>query len=193
MNKKKLVSIPIQILGLLLTASNNHLAQSGIWVDVPFVRQEKNLCGAACISMVMYYWSGVTRTAHSTDDLNAREIGKTLYSKAAGGIFGKDMERYFKAQGFQTFVFKGEWGDLEHHLSKGRPLIVGLEVNGRGAPSHYVVVTGLDPQNGFVLTNDPSQRKLLKMSRASFEKAWGQTNYWTLLAIPSSSPTKALH
>jgi predicted double-glycine peptidase len=177
---------------LLLTWINTPVAREGVWIDVPFVKQEKNRCGAACISMVMQYWSALSNAVYAPASLSAIEIGKALYSEAVGGIFGKDMERYFKKQGYQTFVFKGEWPDLEQHLSKGRPVIVGLEVNGRGALSHYVVVTGLDPQNGFVLMNDPAQRKLLKMSRASFEKAWEQTTHWTLLAVPSSSPTKAL-
>src|SRR4029077_18169216 len=28
----------------------------GVWVDVPFIRQEKDGCGAASIAMVMQYW-----------------------------------------------------------------------------------------------------------------------------------------
>jgi len=29
---------------------------SGIWLDIPFVKQEKDGCGAASIAMVMQYW-----------------------------------------------------------------------------------------------------------------------------------------
>ena len=29
---------------------------SGVWLDVPFVKQEKNGCGAASIAMVMQFW-----------------------------------------------------------------------------------------------------------------------------------------
>ena len=28
----------------------------GVWLDVPFVKQEKDGCGAASIAMVMQYW-----------------------------------------------------------------------------------------------------------------------------------------
>ena len=192
MNKKRLIPISIQIFSLLLTTAFNQLAQSGIWLDVPFVKQEKNLCGVACVLMVMQYWSGASSGARLPENSRMAESGKPLYSKAAGGVFGRDMERYFKQQGFQAFVFKGDWADLEHHLSMGRPLIACLEAGRKGTPFHYVVVAGLDPQNGFVLLNDPAQRKLLKMSRSSFERAWGQTTHWTLLAVPQSSTIHAL-
>src|ERR1700733_7458123 len=29
---------------------------AGVWLDVPFVKQDKNACGAASIAMVMRYW-----------------------------------------------------------------------------------------------------------------------------------------
>ncbi|PYU98718.1 MAG: hypothetical protein DMG26_17970, partial [Acidobacteria bacterium] len=65
---------------------------------------------------------------------------------------------------------------------KGRPLIVCLRENSR--PPHYVVVTGLDGQQGFVLVNDPARRKLLKLDRTGFEEGWSATQNWTLLALP---------
>jgi ABC-type bacteriocin/lantibiotic exporter with double-glycine peptidase domain len=176
------VAVLAMLLGLL--------AQSGIWLDVPFVKQEKYLCGAACISMVMQYWAKSDQVSESSElarpknvpDIN--EIGQAVYSKAAKGIFGKDMQRYFHEHGFQTFTFKGEWVDFVNHLSKGRPLIVCLKLNEESSPFHYVVVTGLDQQQSLILINDPAQRKLLKVGRAGFEKAWNLTSNWTLLAIP---------
>jgi ABC-type bacteriocin/lantibiotic exporter with double-glycine peptidase domain len=143
--------------------------------------------------MVMQYWAKSDQGSESSElarpknvpDIN--EIGQAVYSKAAKGIFGKDMQRYFHEHGFQTFTFKGEWVDFVNHLSKGRPLIVCLKLNEESSPFHYVVVTGLDQQQSLVLINDPAQRKLLKISRAGFEKAWNSTRNWTLLALPQDS------
>jgi predicted double-glycine peptidase len=90
------------------------------------------------------------------------------------------MERYFEQSGFRAFVFKGEWADLGHHLARGRPLIVALR---EPRSDHYVVLTGLDGRE-VVLVNDPAQRKLLKVDRASFERAWKGTGNWTLMAVP---------
>jgi predicted double-glycine peptidase len=149
-------------------------ATGGIWLDVPYVRQEKNGCGAASIAMVMQYWIG-------KDAPDPHTIRKLLYSPRAEGIFASDMERYFREKGFQVFAFRGEWADLEQHIGKGRPLIVCLK---QGAPLHYVVVAGVD--GSFVLLNDPARRKLLKLDRAGFERDW--KDRWTLLAVPRQAP-----
>ena len=156
---------------------------SGVWLDVPFVSQEKDGCGAASVAMVMQYWFKRQDRADS-EKVDAAEIHRALYASGARGVYASAMERYFKHRGFNTFAFRGEWEDLLNHLRKGRPLIVALKPSEAGAPLHYVVVAGLDPQAGLVLLNDPAQRKLLKQDRADFEKQWSGANSWTLLALP---------
>jgi len=155
----------------------------GVWLDVPFVRQEKDGCGAASISMVMQYWDRTKSQAPSAQT-DPRAIQQALYSREAKGIFSSAMQRYFEQVGFRTFSFRGEWADLKDHLSKGRPLIVCLKGPGRRDPLHYVVVTGLDWQHDLVFLNDPAQRKLLRKDRAEFEKGWRAAGNWTLLALP---------
>lgn len=158
-------------------------APPGIWLDVPFVRQQKNGCGAACISMVMQYWlKKAKRSLPASSD--ARQIQRTLYNRKAKGIEAVEMQRYFRENGYRVFVFRADWSDLKDHLSKGRPLIVCLAGPGRRDPLHYVVVVGLDWQEQVVLVNDPAQRKLLKMDRTDFEKRWKVMGRWTLLALP---------
>jgi tetratricopeptide (TPR) repeat protein len=158
-------------LSLLLTF------QQALWIDVPFIQQDKNGCGSASIWMVMMYWQ-------PDAVVNVDEIQRQLYSQEAGGIHAKDMARYFESQGYRTFAFQGDWADLKEHVSKGRPLIVCLERNRSGVPLHYVVVAGVDDIQNLVLVNDPAQRKLLSMSRVEFEQAWRATGNWTLLAVP---------
>ena len=156
---------------------------SGVWLDVPFVKQEKDGCGAASVAMVMQYW--FKRQGRADDaSVDAAEIYRALYEPDARGVYASAMERYFKQRGFNTFAFRGEWEDLQNHLRKGRPLIVALKPPEAGAPLHYVVVAGLDPPAGLVLLNDPARRKLLKQDRADFEKQWSGVNKWTLLALP---------
>lgn len=154
-------------------------AQSGLWLDVPFVKQDQQACGAASVAMVMQYWQ---RQQGQPAAANAREIQRALYSREGRGIYAADLERYLREQGFQTFAFQGAWEDLREQLEKGRPLIVAL---GTGRDDlHYVVVTGLDWRQNVVLKNDPAERKLLKQSRASFEKEWTAAANWMLLAVP---------
>jgi predicted double-glycine peptidase len=155
----------------------------GVWLDVPFVKQEKDGCGAASIAMVMRYWQQ-QRSQPASPDADAIRIQHLLYSAKARGIYASDMERYFRERGFRTFTIRGEWEDLKQHLDKGRPLIVALKPEGGRAPLHYVVVTGLDQQ--VVMVNDPAQRKLLKQDRSSFERQWSAADKWTLLALPQT-------
>ncbi len=156
----------------------------GVWLDVPFVKQEKDGCGAASIAMVMQYWQRQQGGGSASQDSDAIQIQHVLYSAKARGIYASDMERYFREKGFRTFTIRGEWEDLKQHLDKGRPLIVALKPAGGVTPLHYVVVTGLDQEQGIVMVNDPAQRKLLKQDRSAFEQEWSAAGKWTLLALP---------
>jgi uncharacterized protein YvpB len=161
----------------------------GVWLDVPFVKQEKDGCGAASIAMVMQYWQA-QQGQPANDSSDAPQIQRTLYSAAAHGIFASDMERYFQENRFRTFTIRGEWEDLKQHLDKGRPLIVALKPvplkPASGGALHYVVVTGLGPE--MVMVNDPAQRKLLQQDRPSFEREWSAAGKWTLLVLPQTQP-----
>jgi predicted double-glycine peptidase len=169
--------IALLCLGGLLSASG----PPGIWLDVPFIKQKKDGCGAASVAMVMQYW--LQKEGHPAgESADPAHIQNTLYSRHARGIYGSVMGNYFREHNFRSFTFQGKWSDLEQHLIKGRPLIVMLKP-GHHAPPHYVVITGLDPSHGLVLVNDPAARKLLKLDRASFEKSWNAVGNWTLLAV----------
>jgi hypothetical protein len=152
-------------------------AAGGLWLDVPFVHQEKNGCGSASVWMLLQYWK-------APDTPRVEEIQRALYSKDARGIYARDMERYLQTRGFRTVAFKGEWEDLAAHVAKGRPLIVCLERNALGVPLHYVVVVGIAADEQLVWMNDPAERKLLPVRRSEFEKQWSATGNWTLLALP---------
>ncbi len=152
---------------------------AGVWLDVPFVSQEKNGCGAASIAMVMRYWQHQKGQPETADAL---EIQRVLYSPSAHGIHATDLEQYLRQHGFQTFAVKGQWQDLKQHLEKGRPLIVALKA--RRNDLHYVVVTGLDWQRNLVIKHDPSARQLIKQHLADFEREWKAAGNWMLLAVP---------
>jgi ABC-type bacteriocin/lantibiotic exporter with double-glycine peptidase domain len=155
----------------------------GVWLDVPFIKQDNNSCGAASIAMVMQYWQ---RQQAGADDpgSNPLAIQQALYSNDAHGIYASSVERYFQQHGFRTFTFHGKWDDLKQHLEKGRPLLVALKPRPAETSLHYLVVVGLDWEQHTVIVNDPAQRKLLKEDRSRFEKEWNAVGNWTLLAIP---------
>jgi len=173
------------MLGVCLCLSGflSAAAPPGIWLDVPFVQQEKDGCGSASIAMVMQYWLKSEAESAKTN-ADAIHIQQVLYSRQAHGIYASQMQQYFQEQGFQTYAFRGDWSDLKQHLEKGRPLIVALKPASGEAPLHYVVVAGLDWDQNLVLVNDPAQRKLLKQDRSSFEQKWSAAHKWTLLTLP---------
>lgn len=156
-----------------------------MWIDVPFVAQPRDGCGAASLSMVMQYWAA-KQGGTSPKDSDAERIQHELYSKSEHGISAERMSGYLRQHGFQAFAFPGKWNDLEEQIAKGRPLIVALRPEGQ-TDLHYVVIDGIDPQKGLVTMNDPAVRKLLNEERARFEKEWSATHNWTLLAVPAPS------
>jgi len=156
-----------------------------LWLDVPFVAQTKDGCGAASVAMVMQYWEHQQGQAlRSAAD--PAEIFHALYSETAHGIYATAMARYFEVNGFRAFAFAANWMDIERQLHYGRSLIVALKA-GSGSSLHYVVVAGLDQPQQLVLVNDPAQRKLLKEDRAEFDREWKAAGNWALLAVPEAS------
>jgi ABC-type bacteriocin/lantibiotic exporter with double-glycine peptidase domain len=180
-----MISSVTQFVLLLCLAVGALYAESppAIWVDVPFVKQEQNGCGAASIAMVMQYWH--TQDPRAVDEnIDPAQIQRDLYSRRARGIYASDAQHYFEQHGFRTFVFRGEWRQLRGHLEKGRPLIAALKPTHGGGALHYVVVVGVDSEQALVLVNDPAERKLLKRDRSDFEGEWSGAGNWTMLALP---------
>ncbi len=154
-----------------------------IWIDVPYVHQPRDGCGAASLSMVMQYWAH--QQGHPASPASdVATIQRELYDPAAHGILASSMQSYLRDQGYLAFPLNGHWSDLEAQVQKGRPLIVALRPQGQ-RELHYVVVDGIDPARGLVTMNDPALRKMLSQERAPFEKDWSATNHWMLLAVPA--------
>ena len=153
------------------------------WIDVPFVAQPREGCGAASLSMVMQYWAAKLGNAASADS-GVDQIQHQLYSRSEHGIPAEQMGEYLRQHGYQAFAFPGKWSDIEEQIAKGRPLIVALKPEGQ-SELHYVVIDGVDTARGLVTMNDPAVRKLLNEEKSRFEKEWSATHNWTLLAVPA--------
>jgi len=183
MPSKRLIAAISFAVGFLCAAA---LAadSSNLWLDVPFVEQTKDGCGAASIAMVMQYWEHQQGQPVSVG-AEPSQIFHALYSDTAHGIYASAMARYFQSKGFRAFAFAADWMDIERQLHYGRPLIVALKPDA-GPALHYVVVAGLDQPQQLVLVNDPAQRKLLKEDQTEFEREWKAAGNWALLAVPET-------
>jgi len=175
------VTAKLLLIAALATGAS---AEDAIWIDVPFVAQPREGCGAASLAMVIQYWE--RQLGHATSQISdANYIQRVMYSPGAHGIYASDLESYLRQHGFRSYAFRGDLELLRQHLAKGRPLIVALKPS-RQSLLHYVVVDGIELSQGTVSVNDPAQRKLLKMESSRFEHAWLGTRNWTLLALPQS-------
>jgi len=150
-------------------------------LDVPFFSQQKNGCGAASIAMTIRYWAnqpGQTIAAPS-----AEQVYQRLIDPERKGILLADMKRYLEELGFRAFTLRGQWSDLEEHLAKGRPVVVGLKKN-RARQLHFAVVIGTEGNQ--VWLNDPTRKKASRVKMADFIRQWDLGERWMLLSAPAS-------
>src|SRR5437588_12700940 len=91
----KRLAIVLCLSGLLFAAG-----PPGVWLDVPFVKQPKEGCGAASIAMVMQYWSQQQKMNAPVADVS--QIQQELHSFEGHGIYASDVSRYFLEHGFRV-------------------------------------------------------------------------------------------
>ena len=140
---------------LRVSLSADSGAKPGFWIDVPFVRQAKNLCGAASVSMVLQYWHKASPAGGS---IEVPFFSRHCRGSRFVGIEGRTRQPDERLSGLDWvsgLCFQGSLGGYRSHISKGRPLIAAL--GNRGALDHYVVVTGWNNPENVVLVNDPAQ------------------------------------
>ncbi len=154
------------------------------WLDVPFVAQTTDGCGAASLAMVMRYWQ---REQHQPMTVDPVRLQEQMYSRHAHGIYASRMVDQLRRSGFAAYPFHGQWSDLEHHIALGRPLLLAVRDGGAHGPLHYVVAVGVGADA--VYLNDPARQRMLRLSRAALEAEWSATEDWTLLAVPESTAT----
>src|SRR6266568_8885058 len=140
------VTIAVLLCGCMAAAAE----LPAIWLDVPYVKQSPEGCGAASIAMVMQYWSAANGKA-AGERADPEYILRSLHSPEGRGIYASVMSHYLQEQGYQTFSFAGDWDLLQQHLRKGRPLIIALKPGARESSLHYVVVAGMDSQRQILM------------------------------------------
>ncbi len=146
-----------------------------VTLQVPFVPQQKDTCGAAALAMVLAYYG----TAVSQD-----EIAALLVEPELGGIRGSRLADFARGRGMVAIAFTGDLALLKEHLALGRPLVVALSAG--GGRNHDVVVVGFDEARAELIVNDPALGAARPMGAAEFERRWQKTGRWTLLVQPEA-------
>lgn len=154
---------------------------SGFRLDLPFVAQTKDACGAATVAMVIGWWKGHGFELERGFSVDAVAIHAAISSRRKAGTEAREMESYLSRAGFRVFAFPGNWNDVTEHIKNGRPLIAAIQPRGQ-RELHYVVLSGFDTRT--ILLHDPARAPFFSMSRADFEAQWSRSGRWTLLALP---------
>lgn len=154
----------------------------GASLDVPFVRQDKQGCGAASVAMVMQYWANQGADL-PPGAMDPSVIYRLLYDPKLHGSSGEAMADYLRGHAFAAFAIEARWSDLASNISRGRPVIVGLKPS-NDEPVHFVVVIGLEQNASKILFHDPARRASVPMGVAPFEAEWRRTGNWALIATP---------
>lgn len=142
-------------------------------LDVPYVPQQKDTCGAAALSMVLQYW-GVAVT-HD-------EVARELLRPELRGIAGSQLAGFAAARGLTAVAHEGDIDHLREHVGKGRPMIVAWAM-GRGR-HHDVVVVGFDDDRRRVIVHDPARGAARAVDLDTFQRRWAGAGHWTLLVAP---------
>jgi ABC-type bacteriocin/lantibiotic exporter with double-glycine peptidase domain len=142
----------------------------------PIVRQHHETdCGLAALAMVAGTWG----RNWSVDDLN-HQLPPTERGVKLGAL--RDLAR---ARGLTAYAIQGTFHDLEHELSLGRPVVLGLLLpfdQGRNA-SHYEVAVAMNARDGAVVTIDPASGEWRQRSRAVLDLEWKPAGFATLVVI----------
>jgi tetratricopeptide (TPR) repeat protein len=144
-------------------------------LDVPFVPQSPALCGGAAVAMVLRYWG--------ERGIYASEFAH-LVVPTGEGIRTLDLLGAVRERGWQAEAFAGDRDLVRDQLSRGRPVIVLMEV--RTGRYHYVVIT--EWSAGVVRMHDPALGPSRAMDEAAFQRAWRAAESWTMLVLPTPAP-----
>ena len=88
-------------------------------LQVPFVSQEKDTCGAAALAMVMKYYGR---------EASQEAIASVLLEPELRGIRGSRLAEFARRNGMVAIAFTGDLSLVREHLGKGRPLVTILRV-----------------------------------------------------------------
>jgi len=140
----------------------------------PVVRQHHETdCGLAALAMVAGAWG----RQWSVDDLN-HQLPPTERGVRLGAL--RDLAR---ARGLEAYAIQGTARDLEHELSLGRPVVLGLILpyDQSHNASHYEVAIAINPRSGSVVTIDPATGSWRERSGKVLDLEWKTAGFATLV------------
>ncbi len=187
---RRLASAAVPVMIQLVCGTAFASGVANLWLDVPFVQQQKDGCGAASIAMVMQYWEQHQGQPVHPEAAAAPDPARLVLRPGARHLRLRHGA-LLSAKRLSRLCLRGPAGGPRARIAARPPADRRAQTRPLGPSLHYVVVVGLDEPQKLVLVNDPAQRKLLKEDQSQFEREWKAAGHWILLAVPEASSPDA--
>lgn len=147
--------------------------------QVPFFEQEDFQCGPAALATVINYWFIKTKR---DGRITVESITRDIYSKAARGVLGVDLELYARKHGFDAVQLNATMEDIRAAIDNGVPVIVLVDF-GKGPfhQNHFMVAKGYY-RDGMIFNS--GRRENYLMTGEAFARIWKRASYWALFIKP---------
>jgi len=150
------------------------------WLEIPFVEQSGSRCGAASIAMVMQYWN-----AHQPG-ADSRASDERVIYEALPAIRGKELRATRCAA-----ISNSTTSTRTCSMASLMICVVICRKGGRwwcawrrARNVVRCISRWRRSRRGRDLLNDPARGKLFRQTVGEFEREWGATGRWALLAVP---------
>jgi ABC-type bacteriocin/lantibiotic exporter with double-glycine peptidase domain len=139
------------------------------------VQHQETDCGLAALAMVAGTWG----RRWSVEDLS-RQLPPTERGVQLGAL--RDLAR---TRGLTAYAIQGNFHDLEHELSLGRPIVLGLVLpfDQSHNASHYEVAVAMNPRDGTVVTIDPASGQWRQRSKQVLDLEWRPAGFAALVVL----------
>ena len=161
-----------------ISAVKNNLMEnpdSGILIDVPFVKQEGNYCGPAALSAVLSFWS---------KPCSQQDIAAEIFCEDLKGVLNVDLEKLAKDKGLWAKGNTTDFNSLKNRLKAGIPVIVMQKLHpfilGR---YHFTVVVGFSDDKRIIIEHTGHQAFVIR-SYQGFKRNWYAADSWMLEIMP---------
>ncbi|HOO76856.1 MAG TPA: C39 family peptidase [bacterium] len=149
----------------------------GTFLEVPFVVQEREYCGPACLAMVFNYY-GV--------EFDQESLAREVYRPELDGSLNLDLLQAARRHGFDAEAFSGSRDDIFQALDAGAPVIVQVLVPGGSGNYHFMVVRGYDRESR-TLTVHSGRSRDLRLEWDAFGRDWDGSGNWMLVVRRKTS------
>jgi tetratricopeptide (TPR) repeat protein len=141
--------------------------------DVPFIKQAKDHCGPATMSMVL---------SNAGKNIPLETLNSQMFTKGMDGTFQSEMISVARRNGMMALQIH-DLKSLLQEIASGNPVIVFQNLGFSFYPHwHYAVALGYDLSGpDIILHSGPD--KLNQSDMRLFERSWKLAGHWGLLIL----------